>query len=135
RRRELSLRLALGASRARLGRQLLAESLVLAVAGAGAGLVIANWLGALLVHQLASGADGVTLDLSLDWRVLTFTAAGAVATALVFGLAPAMGVGGIAPNEALHADRRTVAGDSRFTLRNLLVAGQVALSLTLVNRE
>ena len=132
RRGEISLRLALGASRFRLARQLLAESLVLAVAGAGLGLVVAKWGSALLVHQLSTSANGVVLDLALDWRVLGFTAAIALATSLIFGLAPAIGVSGVAPNEALKTEGRAIAGDRRFGLKNLLVIGQVALSLSLV---
>jgi predicted permease len=132
RRRELSLRLALGASRFRLGRQLLAESLLLGAVGAVLGLIVAKWGGALLVRQLATPANPVVLDLSVDWRVLAFTAAVALATSLIFGLAPALGVSRVAPHEAIKADGRGVTGDRRFGLRNLLVVVQLALSLSLV---
>ena len=129
RRRELSVRLALGASRGRLARQLLIEALLLAAAGSIGGLAIAKWGGALLVRQL--GAT-VALDFSLDWRVLGFTAAVGLATSLLFGLAPAAGITGLAPNEALKEQGRSVTGDRRFGLRNFLVVAQVALSLALV---
>jgi predicted permease len=132
RRRELSLRLALGASRARVGRQLLVESLMLGLTGAALGLIVAKWGSALLVRQLATAADSVTLDMSMDWRVLAFTASVAVATSLIFGLAPAIGVSRVSPNEALKTEGRGVIGDHRFGVRNMLVVGQVALSLTLV---
>jgi predicted permease len=132
RRREFSLRLALGASRLRLARQLLAESLVLGVGGALLGIGVAQLGSALLVRQLATPTSGVTLDLALDWRVLAFTAVVALATSLIFGLAPAAGVSGVAPHEALKAEARGVIGDRRWSLKNVLVIGQVALSLSLV---
>jgi predicted permease len=132
RRRELTLRLALGASRARLARQLLAESLLLGLGGAALGLLLARWAGPLLVRQLST-RQTVSLDLSIDWRVLAFTTAVGAAMALVFGLAPAFGAARLAPNDALHEDdSRTMAGDSGLALRNLLVVGQVAISLSLV---
>ncbi|PYR52738.1 MAG: hypothetical protein DMF95_05870, partial [Acidobacteria bacterium] len=73
RRHELSLRLALGASRWRLARQLLAESVLLALIGTAFGLLIARWGGRLLVSQLSTPASRVFLDLSVDWHVLIFT--------------------------------------------------------------
>jgi len=132
RRRELSLRLALGASRFRLARQLLAESLILGAGGAALGLVVAGWIGSVLVRQLATPTNAVMLDLSIDWRVLGFTAAVAMATSFIFGLAPALGVSRVAPHEAIKAEGRGVIGDRRFGLRNVLVVGQLALSLALV---
>jgi len=131
RRHELSLRLVLGASRARVARLLLAESALLSGAGAVLGLAVAAWGSALLVHQL-SGREAVVLDLTPDWRMLAFTAGLAVVTALLFGLAPAIGVARLDPNEALKQQGRSVIGDRRIGLRSALVVGQVALSLTLV---
>jgi len=132
RRHELSVRLALGASRFRLAKQLIAESALLAVVGASLGLLVAKWGSALLVSQLASGSAGVTLDLSLDWRVMLFTVAVTALTALFFGIAPAIGVTGISPYDAIKQQSRTVTGDRGFGVRNVLVAVQVALSLALV---
>jgi len=133
RRHEMSVRMALGATRWRLAKQLLAESALLACSGAILGLAIARLGGALLVGQLSTDRSAVTLDLSTDWRVLAFTAAVAVVTTLIFGLAPVFGVNGIAPQEAIKEHSRTVAaGERRFGIRNAFVAGQVALSLTLL---
>jgi predicted permease len=132
RRRELSVRLALGASRFRLAKQLLAETAILAAAGAALGLLVAQWGSALLVRQLATPGTGVTLDLSLDWRVLAFTAAVTAATALVFGIAPAVGLSGVSAHDAVKEQSRSVTGDRRFGVRNVLVAIQVALSLALL---
>lgn len=132
RRHELSVRLALGASRFRLAKQLLAETAILATVGAGVGLLVAEWGSALLVRQLATTAGGVTLDLSLDWRVLGFTASVTALTTLVFGLAPVAGLTGISAHDAIKEQSRSVTGDRRFGIRNVLVAVQVALSLALV---
>ena len=132
RRRELSVRLALGATRARLARQLMVESLLLSAAGAVLGLLIASWGGALLVRQLSSWADVVSLDLAIDWRVLGFTAGAAILTALIFGTAPAMSVSRVEPGETLKTSARQIAGGRRFGVRQALIVVQVALSLALV---
>jgi predicted permease len=132
RRHELSVRLALGASRWRVARLLLAESLVIAIAGAVMGLVFARWSSALLVHQFGTWRGTVFLDLQLDWRVLGFTAGLAGFTAVVAGVAPALGVRRVAPGDALKDSGRGIAGDRRFAIRGLLVVMQIALSLVLV---
>ena len=132
RRHELSVRLALGATRWRLARQLLLESLMLAAAGAAGGLLVAQWGSQLLVRQLTTMTNRVTLDLAIDWRILIFTTAVATLAALLFGLAPAMGVSRIVPSDALKERGRGIAGDARFGIRNMLVVAQVALSLALV---
>ena len=111
RRHELSVRLALGASRGRLARQLLGESLVLSGLGAALGLVFAKWFSGLLVRQLSTTTNNVHLELTLDWRVLAFTAAVAIATAVIFGTVPAMRATRVDPNDAIRKrrarDRRT----------------------------
>jgi predicted permease len=132
RRRELSVRLALGASRWRLARQLLAESLLLSGAGALVGLALAKWGSELLVTQLSTPTTRVFLALALDWRVLGFTAAVSIATAILFGVAPAWRAAQVAPNEAMAEQSRGVIGEGRAGLRNALVVIQVALSLLLV---
>jgi putative ABC transport system permease protein len=132
RRHELSVRLALGAPRWWLARQLLVESLVLSGVGAVLGLVFAAWSSRILVTQLSTAANRVFLDLSVDWRVLTFTAAVAVATTVIFGTAPALRAARVAPIDALKEHGRGASGDARVNLSSGLVVAQVALSLVLV---
>lgn len=132
RRHELSVRLALGASRLRLARQLLVESLVLSGAGALVGLLFARWGSQLLVRQLSTSTNSVFLDLSLDWRVLAFTAAAAILTTLVFGTAPALRATRVEPIEALKEHGRGPIGRGRVGPASTLVVAQVALSLVLI---
>jgi predicted permease len=132
RRHELSVRLALGAPRWRLARQLLSESLLLAGIGAVIGLGFARWGSALLVRQLSTSTSTVFLDLSLDWRVLGFTTAVAIGTAMLFGTVPALRATRVEPNEALKDQGRGVAMGRRAGLGQGLVVAQVALSLVLV---
>jgi putative ABC transport system permease protein len=132
RRHELSLRLALGASRTRLACQLLFESLLLAVGGTFAGFAVAHAGAAVLIRQLGSEVSTVTLDLTTDWRVLGFTAGAAIVATLVSGLAPALGVSSVEPNGALKEHGRSVAGDRRVGVRSALVIAQVALSFALI---
>ena len=132
RRHELVIRLALGASRLRLARQFLLESLMLAGSGALLGLVLARGAVAVLLQQLSTPNTRVYLDTGLDLRVLGFTAGVAGATAILFGVMPALSVAHTSPNEALKEQGRSVTSDRRFGARNALVVAQVALSLVLV---
>ena len=131
--REMAIRLAIGAGRRRLVRQLLTESILLAALGAAVGVLFARWGTALLVSVLSSGRTRVVLDLAVDGRVLGFTLAVAVATGILFGLAPAWRVSRIDPQAALKSNGRgVVEGHSRFAIGKMLVVGQIALSLVLV---
>ena len=133
RQRELAIRLSLGASRWLIARQLLIESLLLSLIGSAAGAALAFWGSRALVQLLSTRASIVTLDLSLDWRVLGFTMIVGVATGLLFGVAPALRATGLTPAIALrdHA-RGVVAGGGRINLGHGLVALQVAVSFVLV---
>ena len=133
REREVAIRLAIGASRWRLVRQLLAESLLIAFTGAAAGAALARWLSRFLVDFLATERNQPFVDLSLDWRVFAFTLALAVATCIVFGLVPAVRATATSPGTAMKAGSRGMSdGRERFGLRRALVVLQVALSLVLV---
>ncbi len=133
REREIAVRLALGAARPRLIRQLLAESLLLAVAGAGAGLLLARVLARFLITLLSTQWDQVFLNLDPDWRVLAFTATVAMLATVLFGLMPALRATRIVPGEAMKAgDRGLTADRQRFGLRRGLVVSQVAFSLMLL---
>jgi predicted permease len=133
REREMGVRLVVGASRARLVRQMLAESLLLAAIGAVVGAWLARSLSRFLVVYLSTPHDPLFVDLATDWRVLGFTAGLAVLTCLLFGLTPALRATGIAPAEALKGGARgATPGRERLGLRRVLVATQVALTLVLL---
>lgn len=84
------------------------------------------------MRQLSTSVNNVFLTLSIDWRILGFTAAVAIATAVLFGMAPVLRGTRVHPNDALKVGGRGIAGEARFGLGSLLVVGQVALSLVLV---
>ncbi len=132
RRHELSVRVALGASRWRIARQLLVESTLLSAAGAVLGLAFARWGAALLVREFSADDPPMTLDVGIDWIVLGFTALVAIITALLFGTVPAMRATRVQPNDALKEQGRSIVGESRFGFGSLMVIVQVALSLVLV---
>jgi putative ABC transport system permease protein len=133
RQKEIALRRALGASRPRLIRQMLTECVLLSSAGALLGILFARWGTALLVRYLSTARNTVFLDLSLDWRILTFTAAVAVFTGLLFGVVPAVRSTRVSLTSAMKGGQ-TVEGERRARFRpgKWIVASQVALSLVLI---
>jgi len=132
RRHEMSVRLALGAGRWRVARQVLVESLVLAILGAAAGLLLAGWGSAALVAQLSTADTRVVLDTALDRQVLAFTTIVTLATTVLFGAAPAWWTTRVAPLDAMKQQGRGASTGGRFGLSNALVVVQVALSLVLL---
>jgi predicted permease len=132
REREIAVRLALGASRGRLVRQLMTESLLLAAFGAAAGLWLATTLGGLMVRYLSTRDRPLFVDLAADGRVLGFTLGLAVLTCLLFGLAPALRASRTDLGVVLKATGGHGTTVARLGLRRLLVAAQVALSFVLL---
>jgi predicted permease len=132
--REIAIRLAIGASRGRVVRQLLTESVLVALAGGALGLVLAyGTVAALLAAPPPGGAWPLTLDLAIDVRVLAFTLAVSILAGVLFGLAPALGAARTALVPALKDGK--AAADPRWRrleLRSALVVGQMALSLLLL---
>ncbi|MBZ5560759.1 MAG: FtsX-like permease family protein, partial [Acidobacteriia bacterium] len=127
------MRRALGASQWRVARQLLTESLLLAIAGTSVGVAIATWASRLIVSQLSmSFVSHVALDLSINSRVLAFTSAVSIVTAVLFGTVPALRAMQASPIDAMkeHGTHRAETGGS--SLAGTLVVAQVALSLVLV---
>jgi predicted permease len=127
--REIAVRLAIGASRASLVTMLLTESLIIFMAGAGAGLILAHWMTAALGRAISSIPFPVSIDLSLDWRVLAFTCALTLVTGLITGLAPAWQSTRANLMVDLKADTNA---PRRQRLRNAFTAAQTAFGLVLM---
>src|SRR5246127_2935998 len=133
RQREMALRLTLGASRSRLVRQLLAESLLLALIGTAIGVALAQILSRALVVFLSSQKQPIFVELTPDWRVLGFAVGLAVLTCIFFGLTPAIQSSRTEPGVAMKASARgATAGRGHFVIRRTLVVSQVAFSLVLL---
>ena len=133
REREMAVRLAIGADRGRLIRQLLAESLLLTGIGAATGAVLAQFLSRYMVAFLTTSDNPLFVDLGADWRVYGFTAGIAVLTCILFGLTPALRASRTVPASAMRASSRGLTADrGKFGLRRALVISQVALSLVLL---
>lgn len=130
---EIAVRLSLGASRWRVIRQLLAESMLLAAFGCILGGLLAQALSRYLIVSFGNSEESPFLNLSLDWRIFGFMVALAVLSCLLFGLVPALRATRNSPAAAMKADGRGITSTrERFGLQRVLVVSQIALSLVLV---
>ncbi len=138
RQKEVAVRLAIGARRGRVIRQLLTESVLLAGLGGILGLILAFWTTDLLVAFMSSGRDAVSLSVTPDPRILGFTAAVSLLTGILFGLAPALRSTRLELTPALKENAGTWTGVEhgrrglRLGLGKTLIVGQIALSLLLL---
>ncbi|ACB75135.1 ABC transporter permease [Opitutus terrae] len=131
RRREVALRVALGAGRGRVLRQLLTESVLLSALGGGAGLLVSFWATASLT-RLGQNALGPSLELGLDIWTLGFATGVSVATGILFGLAPALHLADAGMSQGLKLDGNVAGGRRQSRLRRGLIVAEVALALTLL---
>jgi predicted permease len=133
REREMAVRLALGASRNRLLRQLAAEGALLAGTGAVIGIAVAQIFTRLLVSALSTEGNAVVLPLATDWRVLSFTALVSALTCMIFALLPAKRAITLDPVSAMKSTARGATGGyERHLIQRLLVLSQIAISLVLL---
>jgi putative ABC transport system permease protein len=130
--REMAVRLALGASRGRLVRQLFVESLLLAMLGAGLGMLIAPMLGRSVVAMMSTAVSPMFVALTTDWLLLGFVTGVSIVTCVLFGLAPALRSSAVPPGATMLAGNPRIAGHGQLRLRRILVVAQVALSLVLL---
>ena len=131
RRREIAIRLALGANRFRLIRQLLTESLLLSIVGGAAGVLLAVWMVKFLLAFKPPIDFPLTLDVGIDWRVLLFSLGVSLVAGVVFGLAPALQ--STRPNLlSTLKDTAAQGGAGRTRLRSVLVVAQIAISLVVL---
>ena len=131
RRREIAIRLSMGANRFRIIRQLLTENLLLSLAGGAAGFLLAKWIVNLALAFKPPLDVPLTMPVAVDWRVLVFSLVASVATTLIFGLVPALQTTKPDLVSALK-DSALQSGHSRSRLRSGLVVAQVALSFVLL---
>jgi predicted permease len=131
RQKEVAVRVSLGAPKSRIVRQVLMESLALAVLGGVSGLLVARWASALLVRLMSSGRTALNVELAPDARVLTFALGVTVLSALFFGIAPAWHAAHVQPLTSLK-QAGTSSASARFLSGKVLVAVQIALSFVLL---
>ncbi len=132
RQNEIAVRLALGASRGRVVRQLLMESVLLAATGAAFGVALAQFLGRVLVWQISTQDNAVNLQMVTDGRVLLFATAVAALTCILFGIAPGLRATRTEPLAAMRSGKRATAGRERLSLQHLMVVAQISVSLVLL---
>lgn len=133
REREIAVRLAIGASRRRIVRQMVSESVLLAALGGILGLALGRWLSGTLVALLTTDSNPIFVDLAFDSRVFAFTTAVAVLACLIFGVVPAARATAVAPASTFNVSSRgTTDSGGRLNLRRALVVAQVAMSLMLI---
>jgi predicted permease len=133
RQREIAIRAAIGASRFRIVGEMLTESLVLAAFGGAAGMLLALGLLSLLESWRPAITIPIPSNISLDWRVLLFTAAVSVLSGVAVGVFAALRGAGADPRASLQKASMTSAGDGRpFAARNVLIVGQVAVSVVIL---
>lgn len=132
RRKEIAIRLAIGASRARLMRQLLTESVLLSVCGGVLGVLFALWITDLVASTKLPTDIALSFDIGVDWRVLVFTFLLSLVTGIIFGLLPALQSSNPNLVSSLKSDETGAGGFRRSHLRDALVVAQVALSLLLL---
>jgi predicted permease len=134
RQREMAIRAALGSGRARLIRQMLTESILLALLGGAAGILLGRWASAAFASSLDLGTDlPVVVDFSFDWRVFTYAATAALLTGILIGIWPALRASRAEANSVLHDGIRSDSSSAgRQRVRGILVVAQVAGSLVLL---
>src|SRR3954447_6038905 len=131
RQKEIAIRAAMGASRIRVLRQMLTESILLSAIGGAAGLLLSIWLTDLLMSILPEGAPRFE-QVGIDYRVLTFALGVSALTGILFGIVPALQASKLDVTSALKEGGRSGEGHRRTSARSLLLIGEVALSLTLL---